>query len=148
MAKKKKDVDLVEDGPEFSFLGNLFGMLIASAGLLAGTMMRERSFDYWLEDIVPILLLVITFRGVLVSSIALARISILHDEKMDMLIQEMAKKNIMDAQAGAAPDMEMPLLTKKKQQDYSEEEVLEAVSRRLQEKKDESMRKNKFAPAG
>lgn len=145
MAKKKQDTQMVEDGPEFSFLGNLFGMLIASAGLLAGTMMRERSFDYWLEDIVPLLLFVITFRGVLVSSISLARISIVHDEKMDLLIQEMAKKNIMDAQAGALPDMEIPLLTKKKQ-DYSEEEVLEAVSRRLQEKKEESMRKNKFAP--
>lgn len=145
MAKKKQDTQMVEDGPEFSFLGNLFGMLIASAGLLAGTMMRERSFDYWLEDIVPLLLFVITFRGVLVSSISLARISIVHDEKMDLLIQEMAKKNIMDAQAGVLPDMEIPLLTKKKQ-DYSEEEVLEAVSRRLQEKKEESMRKNKFAP--
>jgi len=39
---------------EFRVLGNLFGLLIASAGLLAGTMANQRSFDYWLDDIVPL----------------------------------------------------------------------------------------------
>jgi hypothetical protein len=32
-------------------------LLISSAGLLAGEMLRQRSFEYWLEDIVPLLLL-------------------------------------------------------------------------------------------
>lgn len=39
---------------EFRVIGNLFGLLIASAGLLAGTMVSQRSFDYWLDDILPI----------------------------------------------------------------------------------------------
>jgi hypothetical protein len=39
---------------EFRVIGNFFGLLIASAGLLAGTMVNQRSFDYWLDDIVPL----------------------------------------------------------------------------------------------
>ncbi|MEI6207425.1 MAG: hypothetical protein WCP20_11625 [Desulfuromonadales bacterium] len=39
---------------EFRVIGNAFGVLIASAGLLAGTMVNQRSFDYWLDDIVPL----------------------------------------------------------------------------------------------
>jgi hypothetical protein len=42
---------------EFRVIANAFGILIASAGLLAGEMLRQRSFDYWLEDIVPLLIL-------------------------------------------------------------------------------------------
>jgi hypothetical protein len=42
---------------EYRVIGNAFGLLIASAGLLAGEMVHQRSFDYWLADIVPLLLL-------------------------------------------------------------------------------------------
>lgn len=42
---------------EFRVIGNAFGLLIASAGLLAGEMVRLCSFDYWLDDAVPLLLL-------------------------------------------------------------------------------------------
>lgn len=41
---------------EFKVIGDALGLLIASAGLLAGTMVRERSFDYWLVDIVPLVI--------------------------------------------------------------------------------------------
>ncbi len=43
---------------EFRVLGNLFGLLIASSGLLAGTMVSQRSFDYWIDDIVPLIFVV------------------------------------------------------------------------------------------
>ena len=42
---------------EYRVIGNAFGLLIAAAGLLAGEMVRMRSVDYWLNDIVPLLLL-------------------------------------------------------------------------------------------
>jgi hypothetical protein len=41
---------------EYKVLGNIFGLMICTGGLLAGTMVSERSFEYWLQDIVPLLL--------------------------------------------------------------------------------------------
>jgi len=43
---------------EYRVLGNAFGLMIASGGLLAGAMVSQRSFLYWREDIVPLGLLV------------------------------------------------------------------------------------------
>ena len=45
----------IADDIEFRVIGNAFGLLIASAGLMAGEMLRLRSFEYWLDDIVPLL---------------------------------------------------------------------------------------------
>lgn len=45
----------IPDDIEYRVIGNAFGLLIASAGLLAGEMVRERSFEYWLNDTVPLL---------------------------------------------------------------------------------------------
>ena len=41
---------------EYRVLGNAFGLLIAAGGLLAGTMVAERSLAYWQDDIVPLAL--------------------------------------------------------------------------------------------
>jgi hypothetical protein len=53
---KTVEIKIPED-IEYRVIGNAFGLLIASAGLLAGEMVRMRSVDYWLNDIVPLLLL-------------------------------------------------------------------------------------------
>ena len=45
----------IADDIEFRAIANAFGLLIASAGLVAGEMVRQRSFEYWLDDIVPLL---------------------------------------------------------------------------------------------
>lgn len=39
---------------EYRVIGNAFGLLIASGGLLGGAMMSQRSLEYWREDIVPL----------------------------------------------------------------------------------------------
>lgn len=39
---------------EYKAIGNAFGLLIASGGLLAGAMVTERSLAYWPQDIVPL----------------------------------------------------------------------------------------------
>jgi hypothetical protein len=44
----------VPDDIEYRVIANAFGFLIACGGLLVGTMVSERSLDYWLEDIVPL----------------------------------------------------------------------------------------------
>jgi ABC-type nickel/cobalt efflux system permease component RcnA len=51
----KSEVVKIPDDIEYRVIGNAFGLLIASAGLLAGEMVRMRSFDYWLNDIAPLL---------------------------------------------------------------------------------------------
>lgn len=50
---KAADIKIPDD-IEYRVIANAFGLLIASAGLLAGEMVRLRSFDYWLSDIVPL----------------------------------------------------------------------------------------------
>ena len=57
MAKTQvKTVEIkIADDIEYRVISNAFGLLIASAGLLAGEMVRMRSFEYWLHDIVPLL---------------------------------------------------------------------------------------------
>ena len=57
LAKKgSKTVEIkIADDIEFRVIGNAFGLLIASAGLLAGEMVHQRSFEYWQNDIVPLL---------------------------------------------------------------------------------------------
>ena len=57
MANEAATLKIPED-IEYRVLGNAFGLMIATGGLLAGAMVSERSFDYWLNDIVPIILCV------------------------------------------------------------------------------------------
>jgi hypothetical protein len=57
MAKAAVGTKIPQD-IEYRVIGNAFGLLIASGGLLAGAMVSQRSFQYWQEDIVPLGLLV------------------------------------------------------------------------------------------
>jgi len=129
------------EGAEFRFLGNLFGALMACAGLLAGTMMHERSLDYWLEDIVPLLLLAFTLRGVIKSAMELAKDSIFYEEQKKQVLEAMAKQEAMAATMAGA-ESELPKLASKPK--YSEAEVLEAVSKRIEQQREEGLKKNKI----
>lgn len=129
------------EGAEFRFLGNLFGALMACAGLLAGTMVHERSLDYWLEDIVPLLLLMFTLRGVIKSAMELARDSIFYEEQKKQVLEAMAKQEAMAA-AMAGAESELPKLASKPK--YTEAEVLEAVSKRIEQQREEGLKKNKI----
>jgi hypothetical protein len=46
----------VPDDIEYRVIANSLGFLIACGGLLAGTMVSERSWEYWPNDIVPLFL--------------------------------------------------------------------------------------------
>lgn len=129
------------EGAEFRFLGNLFGALMASAGLLAGTMMHEGSTDYWLDDIVPLLLLAFTLRGLIKSALELAKDSIFYEEQKKQVLEAMAKQEEMAASM-AETGQELPRITTKHK--YSEEEVLEAVSKRIEQNREEGLKKNKI----
>jgi hypothetical protein len=141
MAEKvQKTSEGYSEGAEFRFLGNLFGALIASAGLLAGTMLREMSSDYWLEDIVPLLLLAITLRGLLKSAMELAKDSIYYEEQKKQVIEALAKQEGMAAAMAEGADRELPRIAAKPK--YSEEEVLEAVSKRIEQQREDAIKKN------
>lgn len=131
----------VSDGPEYRVLASLFGVLLACAGLLVGTMMRERSLDYWPEDIVPLLILMLSGRSLLKGSIELARESMAYTEQRKTVETFRAKQHeMMDVEP-----MELPKLAAAPKAGYSEEEVLEAVAKRIEEQKEKALRNNKFS---
>lgn len=141
MSDKTSDRAAVElsNGPEYRVLANFFGVLLACAGLLAGTMVHERSLDYWQNDLVPLLILLITGRGLLKSSMDLMRESMVYSEKKHVLEAFLAKQGeVLTPETG-----EMPKLTAKPH--YSEDEVLEAVSKRIEQQRDKAVKTNKFS---
>ncbi len=118
---------------EFRVIGNAFGLLIASAGLLAGSMVRERSFDYWLDDIVPLVivlwLLFRLFRNLL-STVTLYRDAPPIHRTRSAATAISPEQVIM----GQIPARTVP----------TPEQVVEEVARRIDAKKAESEKKNKF----
>lgn len=119
----------VSDGPEYRVLANLFGVLLGGAGLLAGTMVHEGSVDYWQHDLVPLLILLITGRGLLKSTMDLMRDSMVYSEKKQMVDAFLSKQaEVLSPEPG-----EFPKLSAKPH--YSEEEVVEAVSKRIEQQR-------------
>jgi hypothetical protein len=141
MAKKAENIqEGYSEGAEFRFLGNLFGALMACAGLLAGTMMREHSLDYWFEDVVPLLLLCITLRGLIKSAMELAKDSIYYEEQKKQVLDALAHRDKMAAAMADGASPELPRISAKSK--YSEEEVIEAVSKRIEKQREDAVKKN------
>jgi len=136
MPDKTSDRTEVElsNGPEYRVLANLFGLLLGFSGLLAGTMLREGSVDYWQHDLVPLLILLVTGRGLLKSSMDLLRESMIYAEKKHMVDAFLKKQaEVLTPEPG-----EMARLASKPH--YNEDEVVEEVSKRI-----ERQQKNKRA---
>lgn len=118
---------------EFKVIGNAFGLLIAAGGLLAGTMVREASFDYWQEDIVPLALLVIMGYRLVRSFIATMTAYQVVPYRPHAAAQ---RENVQSVQAAYA---QIPA-----PKTYSAEEVMDAVAKRIEAQKEEAMKKNKL----
>lgn len=130
-----KTVELkIPDDIEFRVIGNAFGLLIASAGLLAGTMVQLRSFDYWQEDIVPLLLVAWLvfrlFRNMLSTWTAYRDVPPPRPRKHSNATSISPEQVIM----GQIPARTVP----------TPEQVVEEVAKRLDAKKAEAERRNKF----
>jgi ABC-type nickel/cobalt efflux system permease component RcnA len=121
---------------EYRVIGNAFGLLIASAGLLAGEMVRLRSFDYWLDDIVPLLILMWMvfrlFRNFLSTMTAYPDVTPPAAVDRDQQIRETLKSE----QAAVAQ------ISSKT--GYTAEQVVEEVARRIEAQKAEAIKRNKF----
>lgn len=125
----------IADDIEYRVIGNAFGVLIASAGLLAGEMIRLQSLDYWLNDIVALILLV--WMGFRLFRNFLSTMSAYQDAP--------AQKNRPVA-LGAAPLQSEQAATGQitAKPNYSAEKVIEEVSKRIEGQKAEALKKNKF----
>ena len=125
----------IPDDIEYRVIGNAFGILIASAGLLAGEMVRLRSLDYWLGDIVPLLLLAWMghrfFKNFLSTMHAYQDVPVLmqhHASSATPLHGEPA----VAGQITAKPS-------------YSAEKVVAEVAKRIEAQKADALKKNKAA---
>jgi len=125
----------IPDDIEYRVIGNMFGFLIASAGLLAGEMVRLRSFDYWLNDIVPLSLLIwIVFRmyrNFLSTMTAYQDMTPPASVLRDRSIKEVLKSE---------PAVVAQIASKN---GYSAEQVVAEVAKRIEAQKADALKKNK-----
>ncbi|MDD2366251.1 MAG: hypothetical protein PHN84_08815 [Desulfuromonadaceae bacterium] len=132
-----KTVELkIPDDIEYRVIGNAFGLLIASAGLLAGEMVRLRSFDYWASDIVPLFvvlwMLFRLYRNLLSTMIAYRDVpspsSIIRDQNIRQALKsEQEALAQITAKTG-----------------YTADQVVAEVAKRIESKKNEALKKNKM----
>jgi hypothetical protein len=126
----------IPDDIEFRVISNSLGLLIASAGVLAGEMLRLRSFDYWFDDIVPLLFLVWMafrlYRNFLSTMLAYQDVS-----PPDSVIRDRQIRDALRADPAAVAQ-----ITAKT--GYSSAQVIEEVAKRIESRKAEALKKNKF----
>jgi hypothetical protein len=120
---------------EYKVIGNAFGVLIATGGLLAGAMVSQRSFEYWHEDIVLIGLLAITSFSLMRSFVAAMTA---YQVVPTYSHPAPRRENVQPDQAVVA---QIPAPQKQK---YTAEQVLDEVAKRIETQKAEAMKKNKM----
>lgn len=130
---KTVEIKIPED-IEFRVIGNAFGMLIASAGLLAGEMLRQRSFDYWLEDIVPLLILI--WSGFRLFRNFLSTMNAYHDVPSQAVRTAPGTSRIQGEKVIAGHIAAKP--------SFSADKVVEEVAKRIEAQKADALKKNKF----
>lgn len=137
MARQK--VINIQGDIEYRVIANAFGLLISSAGLLGGAMVNQRSFDYWLEDIVPIVLSLFLgyrlFRNVILTIIAY---------KDELTPAEVAAKRERRAKEELSADQAIIAQIAASTPHLSEQQVMEEVAKRIESRKLDALKKNKF----
>lgn len=116
---------------EYRVIGNAFGLLISSAGLLGGTMFNQRSFEYWMDDMVP-----------LVFSAYMAFRLFRNFLSTMMLYQDAPPLRRPATQRVRSEPTEYAQLPSVP--NYSAEQVVEEVARRIEAQKAEALKKNKM----
>lgn len=121
---------------EYRVLGNAFGLLIALGGLLPGAMVSQRSFRYWQEDIVPLALL--AFMGYRLFTGFMDTMTAYRDVPHHPLHhREPPHEHVQSDQAVVAQ------LAAPKTPNYTDEQVVEEVVKRIEAQKAEKAKKNK-----
>ena len=126
----------IPDDIEYRVIGNAFGVLIASAGLLAGEMLRQRSFDYWLEDIVPLLFLV--WMGFRLYRNFLSTLNAYQDYVPSAAVaRERQIRETLKSEPAAVAQIAAKT-------GFTADQVVAEVAKRIEAQKAEVMKKNKF----
>lgn len=116
---------------EYRVIGNAFGLLISVAGLLGGTMLNQRSFEYWMDDLVPLL-----FSSYMAFRLFRNFISTM------TLYQDAAplhRPAVQRVQADQAAFAQLPAVPS-----FTAEQVVEEVAKRIESQKAEALKKNKL----
>jgi hypothetical protein len=116
---------------EYRVIGNAFGLLISMAGLLGGTMLNQRSFEYWMDDLVP--LLFSAYMSFRLFRNFLATLTLYQDAPP---LHRPAVKRI---QADQTAYPQLPSAPS-----YTAEQVVEEVAKRIEAQKLEAQKKNKM----
>lgn len=131
MASESVKTLKIPDDIEYRVIGNAFGLLIASAGLVGGTMLNQRSFEYWTDDLVPLLFSVYMayrlFRNFM-STLTLYQDAPPHRRPAPQRVQ-----------ADQVAYAQLPPVPK-----YTAEQVVEEVAKRIEAQKNDAMKKNKM----
>ncbi|MDD2852567.1 MAG: hypothetical protein PHY09_11825 [Desulfuromonadaceae bacterium] len=119
---------------EYRVIGNMFCLLISVAGLLAGEMVRLRSFDYWLNDLIPLLLL--TWSGFGCYRNFLSTMIAYHDvlppeHHSAPNVAHIHGEPVIAGHISSKPGM-------------STDKVLEQVAKRIETQKADALKRNKF----
>ena len=125
----------IPDDIEYRVIANMFGLLIASAGLLAGEMVRLRSFDYWLDDIVPLILM--TWMGFRMYRNFLSTMNAYHDvTPPPSVVRERNINEVIRSEPAAVAQIAAKT-------GYTQEQVVAEVAKRIEAQKAEAAKKNK-----
>jgi hypothetical protein len=120
---------------EYKALGNGIGLLVALFGLLAGAMVTHCSLDYWREDLVPLMLVVIMGMRLFRNFIETLTVEQLHAAPHPHHPEMHGLENVHPEGAVAG---QIPAVSS-----FSEEKVVEEVVKRIEAQKAEAARKNK-----
>lgn len=132
MANESIEIKILHE-IEYKVIGNLFGVMIAAGGLLAGTMVSQRSFEYWQEDIVLIVLLAFMSHNLLRSLLA----AITAYQVVPVRPKPVVRRESVQPDQTVVAQIPAPVK-------YTEEQVLNEVAKRIETQKAEAMKKNKM----
>lgn len=116
---------------EYRVIGNAFGLLISMAGLLGGTMLNQRSFEYWMDDLVP--LLFSAYMAFRLFRNFIATMTLYQDAPP---LRRPATQRVQNDQTAYAQLPSVP--------SYSAEQVVEEVAKRIEAQKADAQKKNKM----
>ena len=122
---------------EIAVIGNAFCLLIASAGLLAGSMAANLSLAYWREDIV--VLAITAVMGIRLLRNLMDVMAQYQETPQSLHHHRPETQERENVQSDDVVTGQIPAVSS-----FSEDQVIEEVVKRIEMKKAEAAMKNKF----
>ncbi|GFE60413.1 hypothetical protein [Geobacter sp. AOG2] len=130
--EKKQSQDI-----ELSVIGNAFCLLIASAGLLAGSMTTNLSLAYWREDIMALAITV--FMGIRLLRSLMDAMTQYQDASLPVRHHRSGASERVQVQPEGVVAGQIPAVSS-----FSPDQVVEEVVKRIESQKADAVKKNKF----